>query len=97
MERHTEHQLRLGRLLEIKDFRLVIAGWLELGITPWSGPVGPDQASDASYVNGRAAFISQLIDEIREYFPSHYIMIQEERFDVRRRTTELDGQQSDER
>lgn len=90
----NEHQLRLGRLLDSPDFRSVIVEWLDSGYSPWAGPVAPDQASDASYVNGRAAFLTQLMEEIHQFYPRQHALIQEEMFNGRR-STQLDGQQRD--
>ncbi len=83
----TDQQMRLGRLLELRDFRALLIEWLDSGITPWAGPVAPEQSADASYVNGRASFVSLLVEEVHQYFPAQYNTLQQERLNVR---TQLD-------
>jgi hypothetical protein len=97
MEAPTEQTLRLSRLLELPDFRACIIEWLESGFAPWAGPVTSDNASDASYVNGRASFINALMEEVHRYFPAQYAQMQKERFEYgRRSSTQLDGLADDE-
>lgn len=82
-----EKQARLGRLLQIPDFRSLIGEWLDGGAAPWTGPVSADTAHEVSYLNGKAAFVAQLEEELREFYPSEFNKMKEERFHGRRRAS----------
>lgn len=75
-----ERQARLGRLLQVPDFRSLVVEWLDGGSHPWTGPVSPDNAHEVSFLNGKAAFVAQLEEEIREFYPIEFNKMKEERF-----------------
>lgn len=82
----SQMQEQLATLLTSPDFRGLLIAWMEeAGATPYSGVVTPESAAEVSFMNGRASWVTQLMDEIRETFPDHYETIERERRDARTR------------